>query len=119
MNIPELLQSLDAEIKRLQQVHALLSESEVAPKRRGRPPGSGQAASGKPAKPKKRKLSPEGRKRIIGAQRKRHAKANAVTVKRVPAKAAPKKRDKKAAKRASGALSGKSGIEAVAAQKVD
>jgi hypothetical protein len=59
---------IDAEISRLQQARALLG-GEVA-KKRG--PGRKKAAVVSSA-PKKRKLTPEGRKRIADAMRRRWA----------------------------------------------
>lgn len=56
--------------------------SAEAPKRRGRPPGSGAAgnapaATAGNAQPKKRKMSAEGRARIAAAARARWAKVKA------------------------------------------
>jgi hypothetical protein len=76
MDFQRLIQEIDSEISRLQQARALLTG---APAKRG--PGRPKAAASrktaastgsKPAK-RKRRLSPEGRKRIADAMRKRWA----------------------------------------------
>ncbi len=76
MDFHRLVQEIDSEISRLQQARALLIG---APIKRG--PGRPKAAAthkaaasaaSKPAK-RKRRLSPEGRKRIADAMRKRWA----------------------------------------------
>ena len=74
MDFHRLIQEIDSEISRLQQARALLIGEPV---KRG--PGRPKAAAGhktatasKPAK-RKRRLSPEGRKRIADAMRKRWA----------------------------------------------
>jgi hypothetical protein len=76
MDFHRLVQEIDSEISRLQQARALLIG---APTKRG--PGRPKAAAthkasatsgSKPAK-RKRRLSPEGRKRIADAMRKRWA----------------------------------------------
>jgi hypothetical protein len=59
MSINEILAALDSEILRLQEVKALLS----------RPTTNGSALA-----PKKRAMSPEGKARIVAAQKKRWAK---------------------------------------------
>jgi hypothetical protein len=69
MAIADLLKEIDAEISKLEQARALLSEGSVAPGR-GRPKGSKNA----PAKKAKRGgISPEGRKRIADAMKRRWA----------------------------------------------
>lgn len=77
MDVTEILSAIDAEISRLQQarqaVAALDGTSPVPAKRRGRPKGSTNAApAGEPRK-RKRNLSPEGRKRIQEAMKRRWA----------------------------------------------
>ena len=120
MNIADVLTALDAEIDRLRRVHALLSQPSADVPRRGRPPGSKNAQ--KPSKTekqgrgKKRTLSAAGREAIAEAERKRHAKTKKVAVKRLPAKAAPQKREKKATKKATGALSAKAEVIAAPAK---
>ena len=79
MDVTEILSAIDAEISRLQQarqaVAALDGASPIPAKRRGRPKGSTNAASAPSAEPRKRKrnLSPEGRKRIQEAMKRRWA----------------------------------------------
>ena len=72
-----ILSGIDEQIAKLQKVRALLSEATAVAKRRGRPAGSKNAntvASPAEKKPKgKRNLSPEGRKRIADAMKKRWA----------------------------------------------
>lgn len=72
MGVSEILASIDREIALLQQARAVLGgDSAAAPgKRRGRPRKAAGAAT-KPAK--KRHLSPEGRRRIAEAVRRRWA----------------------------------------------
>jgi hypothetical protein len=66
-----IIAEIDAEISRLQQARELLSGSAVkTSKGPGRPKGSKNA---KAAAPAKRKLSPEGRKRIADAMKRRWA----------------------------------------------
>jgi hypothetical protein len=80
MGVSEIVASVDREIALLKQVRALLSGSTAAPKKRvGRPRktvGAVAPAAQKPAKKtakrrKKRNLSPEGRKRIAEAVKRR------------------------------------------------
>ncbi|MES2392621.1 MAG: hypothetical protein V4555_13330 [Acidobacteriota bacterium] len=87
MDVSKILSEIDAEIARLQQARSAIiglgggTALAVKPKR-GRPKGSVNAPkTAKPAK-RKRKLSPEGLKRIQEAQKKRWAEVR---------KAAPKK----------------------------
>ena len=70
MAIMDVVEQIDAEIAKLQQARALLSDGTVAAGR-GRPKGSKNVAKS-PAK-KKGRLSPEGRKAIADAMRKRWA----------------------------------------------
>ncbi len=87
MAITDVIAQIDAEIEKLQQAKTLLSglPSAVAVKsgRRGRPKGSKNAVKAaapvKTAVKAKRKLSPEGRKAIAEAMKRRwaeHRKAN-------------------------------------------
>jgi hypothetical protein len=65
VDLKDILVEIDAEISRLQQAQALLG-GEATPKR--------GAAKGKiTSAPKKRKLTPEGRKRIAEAMKRRWA----------------------------------------------
>jgi hypothetical protein len=91
VNTQEIITALDAEIARLQHARSVIASSGEA-KRRGRPAKS--APSTVPA-PKKRKLSPEARKKIAAAQKQRWAKQKAakpVQVTKVPAKKQLEKR---------------------------
>ena len=77
MEVSRILAEIDGQIAKLQQARALLSGT-TAPSQRtgpGRPKGSKNAAAGASAAttPRKRKLSPEGRKRIADAMKKRWA----------------------------------------------
>jgi hypothetical protein len=77
MDFHRLIQEIDSEISRLQQARALLI-GEPAKRGPGRPKTAAGhrtatvTAASKPAK-RKRRLSPEGRKRIADAMRKRWA----------------------------------------------
>ena len=81
MDVTDILSAIDAEISRLQQarqaVAALDGASPIPARRRGRPKGSGNVAPAS-AEPRKRKrnLSPEGRKRIQEAMKRRWAERN-------------------------------------------
>jgi hypothetical protein len=68
VEVKDILAELDKEIARLQQARTLLSGEAV----RKRGPVKKKAAGAKPA-PKKRKLTPEGRKRIAEAMKRRWA----------------------------------------------
>jgi hypothetical protein len=99
MDVSKIVSEIDAKIASLQQARAVLmdlDESAVVSKpRRGRPKGSANAArtaakkvtatAGKPAK-RKRRLSPEGRKRIAEAMKRRWAERRT----EAPKKEAPK-----------------------------
>jgi len=85
MGIAEILASIDREISTLQRARTLLATGAVVGRKRGRPSKTAavlRALTNKPAKKQsKRKLSPEGRKRIAEAQKRgweasRKAKAN-------------------------------------------
>jgi hypothetical protein len=67
VEVKDILVEIDAEISRLQQARALLSGE--LPAKRG--PGRKKAVTA--AAPKKRKLTPEGRKRIAEAMKRRWA----------------------------------------------
>jgi hypothetical protein len=70
MDTTELVAEIDAEITRLKDVKALLTGQAASP-RRGRPP----VTKTKTAGPGRRTMSPEGRARIVAAQKARWAKA--------------------------------------------
>jgi hypothetical protein len=72
MDTTEIIQTIDAEIARLEKARALLSGHTTTPKR-GRPISSKPVATTKPLK--RRKMSAEGRARIAAAQKARWAKA--------------------------------------------
>ena len=77
MALEDVISQIDAEIAKLQQARALLAGSPDALKPgRGRPKGSKNVAekpAPTPAKKTKRQLSPEGRKAIADAMKKRWA----------------------------------------------
>jgi hypothetical protein len=76
MEVSRIIAELDAQISKLQQARALLAGTTVSEARagRGRPKGSKNAVSTTTVvKPRKRKLSAEGRKRIADAMTKRWA----------------------------------------------
>jgi hypothetical protein len=116
VNTQEIITALDAEIARLQHARSVIASS-GEPKRRGRPAKS--PPSTVPA-PKKRRLSPEARKKIAAAQKKRWAKQKAakpVQVTRVPAKKQPEKKVRAVKKgTAQNALSSRSETVAAAAK---
>lgn len=78
MDVSRMLSEIDAEISRLQQARSALTgiagSGTVAP-RRGRPKGSGTKTAAK----RQRNLSPEGRKRIADAMKRRWAERRAQT----------------------------------------
>ena len=73
MEVSRIIAELDAQILKLQQARALLAGAATPVHRAGpgRPKGSKNTAVA--AAPRKRKLSPEGRKRIADAMKKRWA----------------------------------------------
>ena len=91
MGVAEILATIDSEIANLQQARALLSggAAPAAKRKAGRPKKSAykkaaavSPAAAKPAKrKKKRHLSPEGRKRIAEAVKKRWAAQKAAAAK--------------------------------------
>jgi hypothetical protein len=70
MDTSEIIQTIDAEIARLEKAKALLNGHTTTP-RRGRPISAKPTATAKP----RRKVSAEGRARIAAAQKARWAKA--------------------------------------------
>ena len=85
MGVSDILAAIDQEIAQLQRARALLSGG-VAPavkRKAGRPRKSVAVAvpAAKPAKRKGRNLSPEGRKRIAEAAKKRWAAQRAAAAK--------------------------------------
>jgi hypothetical protein len=100
MDVRKIVAEIDAKIASLQQARAVLvelDESDLVQKpRRGRPKGStnaAKAAAVKIAKPtaRKRNLSPEGRKRIADAMKRRWAERRKETARPAKKEAAPKK----------------------------
>jgi hypothetical protein len=87
VEVSKIIAEIDAQISKLQQARALLSETAVKTGNGpGRPKGSKNV---KPAAvPRKRKLSPEGRKRIAEAMKRRWAERRKVAAKGVAAKGA-------------------------------
>lgn len=77
MEVSRIIAEIDGQIARLQKARAALSgTAEASPRAsRGRPKGSknGTAVTSSPTPARKRKLSPEGRKRIADAMKKRWA----------------------------------------------
>jgi len=71
MDTTEIIDTLDAEIARLEQVRTLLN-GHTAPVKRGRPIASNATTT---TKAPRRKMSAEGRARIAAAQKARWAKA--------------------------------------------
>lgn len=70
MEVSRIIAEIDAQILKLQQARALLADAAPARSGRGRPKGS----ANRPATTKgKRNLTPEGRKRIADAMKKRWA----------------------------------------------
>lgn len=75
MEVSRILAEIDGQIEKLQKARAALVGIEDPPARgRGRPRGSSNSPSPAPDKPaSKRQLSPEGRKRIAEAMKRRWA----------------------------------------------
>jgi hypothetical protein len=77
VEISRIIAEIDAQISKLQQARTLLAGTTTPAVRTGpgRPKGSKKAGAATPAvtAPRKRKLSPEGRKRIADAMKKRWA----------------------------------------------
>jgi len=108
MSLESIITALDIEMEKLREVRALLSGTGT--------PKTEATTSASPKRRGKRRLSPEARKRIADAQRKRWAAVaaaknatpsvsaakakKAVAVKSVPAKKSPAKGGKKAPKKA-------------------
>jgi hypothetical protein len=90
VNTESIVAALDAEIARLQLARTLIAQSTTVAAF-----GYSDVSISNEMKPKKRNLSPAARERIAAAQRKRWAeqkKPAAITVTRVPAREAPKRR---------------------------
>jgi hypothetical protein len=83
VEVDRIIAEIDAQILKLQQARELLSGTTAkASKGPGRPKGSKNAkAADKIAAPRKRRLSPEGRKRIADAMKRRWAERRKVSAK--------------------------------------
>ena len=74
MEVSRIIAEIDAQILKLQQARSLLADASQPPRTgRGRPKGKGSANASTTAGKRKRKLTPEGRKRIADAMKKRWA----------------------------------------------
>ncbi len=79
MEVSRIIEEIDTQIAKLQQARELLSGTVTkVGKGRGRPKGSKNA---KAAAPRKRKISPEGRKRIAEAMKRRWAERRKLAAK--------------------------------------
>jgi hypothetical protein len=82
VEVSRIIAEIDGQIAKLQQARALLADGAAAPRAgRGRPKGSKTVATAAAPKAGKRKLSPEGRKRIADAMKKRWAERRKGTAK--------------------------------------
>ncbi len=81
MEVSRIIAEIDAQISKLQQARELLSGTAVKAKGRGRPKGSKNVKTAVKAKPRKRKISAEGRKRIAEAMKKRWAERRKLAAK--------------------------------------
>ena len=83
MALTDVIAQIDAEIAKLQQAKTLLSGAPAVKSGRGRPKGSKNAAKvvAKAAVKTKRKLSPEGRKAIAEAMKRRWAERRKLAAK--------------------------------------
>jgi hypothetical protein len=81
VEVSRIIAEIDAQISKLQQARELLAGTTATiSKGRGRPKGSKNAAAAGAA-PGKRKLSPEGRKRIADAMKRRWAERRKLAAK--------------------------------------
>ncbi len=80
MEVKEILAELDQEIARLQQARALLAGGTVAKKRGPNKKSAAIVAAVAASSPAKRNLTPEGRKRIAEAMKKRWAERKKLAV---------------------------------------
>lgn len=87
MEVSRIIAEIDAQISRLQQARELLSGNlATGSKGPGRPRGSKNAkTAAKTTAPGKRRLSPEGRKRIAEAMKRRWAERRKLAAKASPA----------------------------------
>jgi hypothetical protein len=73
VEVSRIIAEIDSQIAKLQQARALLSGTPAPATRNGRGRPKGSKNSTPATTPRKRKLSPEGRKRIADAMKKRWA----------------------------------------------
>jgi hypothetical protein len=86
VEVSRIIAEIDAQISKLQQARELLSGTVAKTgKGPGRPKGSKNASPAAAAAPRKRKLSPEGRKRIADAMKRRWAERRKQAAKSAPA----------------------------------
>jgi hypothetical protein len=88
VEVSRIIAEIDAQISKLQQARELLSGTTTASagKGRGRPKGSKNAKTAAASVTRKRKLSPEGRKRIAEAMKRRWAERRKTAAKASSAK---------------------------------
>ena len=87
MEVSRIIAEIDAQISKLQQARELLSgtTAKAGKKGPGRPKGSKNAKTAAATGTRKRKLSPEGRKRIADAMKRRWAERRKQAAKSAPA----------------------------------
>jgi hypothetical protein len=82
VEVSRIIAEIDAQISKLQQARELLAgTTATVTKGRGRPKGSKNAKAAPAGSPRKRKLSPEGRKRIADAMKRRWAERRKLSAK--------------------------------------
>ena len=82
MEVSRIIAEIDAQISKLQQARELLAGTARVSKGPGRPKGSkNEKVTAKPAPSGKRRLSPEGRKRIADAMKRRWAERRKLAAK--------------------------------------
>ncbi len=84
MEVSTIIAEIDAQISKLQQARELLSGAINGHKGPGRPKGSKNAKVAVAPKSAKRRLSPEGRKRIADAMKRRWAERRKAAAKTSP-----------------------------------
>ncbi|HEY0161508.1 MAG TPA: hypothetical protein VGB69_02410 [Edaphobacter sp.] len=90
MEVSKIIAEIDAQIFKLQQARALLADaSQPVRTGRGRPKGSKNTVTATPSK-RKRNLTPEGRKRIADAMKRRWAERRKQTSSKATKSAASK-----------------------------
>jgi hypothetical protein len=81
MEVNRIIAEIDAQISKLQQARELLAGTTKLSKGPGRPKGSKNSKPAASKAPAKRKLSPEGRKRIAEAMKRRWAERRKLAAK--------------------------------------